>query len=159
MPKWQKKFQSRWKQKNPHWKSIHIHVLCSIKIKNGFYDSLITIGHISREISHVHFFIKTEGGKVIGHVKSFTYRPSPLPPGGLEIPLQLTFTCDNKLALYLMNGFAKSLYDWNYTGLVQDNNDENDDEEESDPDAYFVINTKNIDKKNDNANDYVIVLD
>ena len=28
-------------------------------------------------------------------------------------------------------GFVKSLYDWNYTGLVQDNNDE-DVEEESD---------------------------
>ena len=50
-----------------------------------------------------------------------------IPSGGLEIPLQLTFTCDNKLTLGLMNGFVKSLYDWNYTtGLVQDNNDEDD---------------------------------
>ena len=44
-------------------------------------------------------------------------------------------------------GFVKSLYDWNYTGLVQDNNDEDDDEEESDSDADFVINTKTMTKK------------
>ena len=70
-----------------------------------------------------------------------TYRQSPIPSGGLEILLQLTFMCDDKLTLDLINGFVKSLYDWNYTGLVQDNNDEDDDEEESDSDADFVINT------------------
>ena len=81
---------------------------CAIKIKNRFFDSLITIGHIPREISrHLHFFIKTEDGKVICHVKSLTYSPSPIPQGGLEIPLQLTFTCDDKLTLDLMNGFCE----------------------------------------------------
>ena len=100
---------------------------CAIKIKNCFFDSLITVGHIPREISpHVLFFIRTEGGKVIGHVKSWTYRLLLIPSGGLEIPLQLTFTCHNKLTLDLMNGFVKRLYDWNYTGLVQDNSDEDD---------------------------------
>ena len=158
IPEWEKKLPSRWKQKksspevNPY--------ACAIKIKNRFFDSLITVGHIPREISrHVHFFIKTEDGKVIGHVKSLTYRPSPIPSGGLEIPLQLTFTCDDKLTLDLMNGFVKSLYDWNYTGLVQDNNDQDDYEEESDSDADFVANTKDKDEKNGNANDDVSVLD
>ena len=69
---------------------------CAIKIKNRFFDSLITVGHIPREISHLHFFIKTEDGKVIGHVKSLTYRPSPIPSGGLGIPLQFMFKCDDK---------------------------------------------------------------
>ena len=69
------------------------------------------------------------------------------------------FTCDDKLNLDLMNGFVKSLYAWNYTGLVKDSNDEGDDEEESDSDDVFVINTKRNDEKNDNANDDVIVLD
>ena len=59
---------------------------CGIKIKNRFFDSLIIIGHIPREISrHLYFLINTEDGKVIGHVKSLTYRPSPIPSGGLEI--------------------------------------------------------------------------
>ena len=80
----------------------------AIIIKNRFFDSLITVGHILREISrHLDLFIKTEDGKVIVHVKSLTYRPSPIPSGGLEIPLQLTFTCDDKLILDLMNGFCE----------------------------------------------------
>ena len=69
------------------------------------------------------------------------------------------FTCDDKLTLHLMNGFVKSLYGWNHTGLVKDSNDEGDDEEESDSDDVFVINTKCNDEKSDNANDNVIVLD
>ena len=155
--KWEKKLQSR-KQKKF---SVEVDpYACAIKIKNRFFDSLITVGHIPREISwHVHYFIRIEGDKVIGHVKSLAYRPSSIPSEGLEIPLQLTFTCDDKLTLDLMNGLVKSLYDWNYTGLVQDNNDEDDDEEESDSDADFVINTKDNDEKDNNANDNVIVLD
>ena len=69
------------------------------------------------------------------------------------------FTRDDKLTVDLMNGFVKSLYGWNYTGLVKDSNDEGDDEEESDSDDVFVINTKRNDEKSDNANDDVIVLD
>ena len=106
MPKWEKKLPLRWKQKkfllevDPY--------ACSIKIKNCFFDSLIAVRHIPREISrHLHFFIKNEDGKVIGHVKSLTFRPSPIPSGGLEIPLQLTFTRDFKLTLDLMNGFCE----------------------------------------------------
>ena len=56
-------------------------------------------------------------------------------------------------------GFVKSLYDWNYTGLVQDTNDGDDDNEESDSDADFVINTKDNNEVDNNANDNVIVLD
>ena len=44
-------------------------------------------------------------------------------------------------------GLWKAFYGWNYTWLVQDNNDEDDDEEESDSDADFVINTKTMTKK------------
>ena len=85
--KWEKKLQLRWKQKNSHWKSIHMRE--PLKLKT------------------VRFFIKIEGDKIIGYVKSLTYRPSSIPSGGLEIPLQLTFTCDDKLTLDLMNGFCE----------------------------------------------------
>ena len=70
-----------------------------------------------------------------------------------------TFTCDNKLTLDLMDGRVKILYDWNYTGLVQDNNDEDDNEEDSDSDAGFVIDNKDNDEKSDNPNYGVIVLE
>ena len=56
-------------------------------------------------------------------------------------------------------GFVKNLYDWNYTGLVQDNNDGDDGNEESDSDADFVINTRDNNEKDNDANGNVIVLD
>ena len=105
MPKWEKKLQLRWKKKKSSPEVDQY--ACVIKIKSRFYDSFITEGHIPHEISRdVHFFIKTKGGKVTGHVKPLTYRPSPIPSGGLEIPLQLTFTCGDKLSLDLANGFG-----------------------------------------------------
>ena len=52
------------------------------------------MGHIPREISrHVYYFIETEGGFVNGSVISTKCRPSPIPFGGLEIPLLLKFSC------------------------------------------------------------------
>ena len=53
---------------------------CAIRMKNKYFSNLITVGHIPSEISgHVHFFIKTESGKVNGHVKFSTYRPLLIP--------------------------------------------------------------------------------
>ena len=99
---------------------------CAIRIKNKYFSNLITVGHIPHEISqHVQFFIKIEGEKVNGHVKSLTFRPSPIPSGSLETPLQLTFSCGLRETLDIMNTFVNSLYDWNYTGIVHpDENEE-----------------------------------
>ena len=119
----------------------------------------ILLGQMTKS-RHVHFFIKTEGSKVIGHVKFLTYRLSLIPSGGLEIPIQLTFTCDDKLTLDLMNGFVKSLYNWNYTGLVQDNYDDDDMMMKRVTRMLTLLYTlKTMTKKNDNANDDGIVLD
>ena len=85
---------------------------CAIRIKNKYFPNLITVGHIPRKISrHVHFFIKMEGGKVNGHVKSLTYRPSPIPSGSLETALQLTFSCGQRETLDIISAFVNSLYD------------------------------------------------
>ena len=48
MPQWEKKLQSRWKQKKSSLKVDPY--ACAFKIKNRFFDSLITIGNIPREI-------------------------------------------------------------------------------------------------------------
>ena len=40
---------------------------------------------------YVYFFIKEENGKVFGRLKSLKYKMSPIPSGGLEVPLSLTF--------------------------------------------------------------------
>ena len=45
------------------------------------------VGHIPREISRFcHYFINY-GGKLEAHVTCSKYRPSPIPSGGLEIPI------------------------------------------------------------------------
>ena len=36
-------------------------------------------------------------------------------------PLLLTFSCGQRETLDIMNAFVKSLYDWNYTGIVNQN--------------------------------------
>ena len=70
---------------------------CAIKIKNKYFSNLIRVEHIARKILwHVHFSIKTEGGNVNGHVKSLTHKLSPIASGGLEIPLQLTYSCEKR---------------------------------------------------------------
>ena len=127
---------------------------CVIRIKNKCIFNLITVWHILREISrHVHFFIKRKDEKVNGYVKSLTYRPSPIPSGGLEIPLQLNFLCEQRETLDIMNAFVNSLYNWKYTGIVnREENEENDEENTDDED--FVRTSSNS-----NECDDVIVLD
>ena len=46
---------------------------CAIKAKHKYFIGWKTVGHIPREISrYVYFFIKEEGGKVIGTLKSLS---------------------------------------------------------------------------------------
>ena len=71
---------------------------CAIKIN---YNSVwITVGHIPRELSRFFFFfIRDEGGCIEGSLLSTQYRPSPIPAGGLEVPLKLNFSC-KRLVIY-----------------------------------------------------------
>ena len=63
---------------------------CTIQTKSG--ESVVTVGHIPREISrHCYFFLKEEGGEINVNVFSTTYRPSPISLCGLEIPLVCNF--------------------------------------------------------------------
>ena len=80
--------------------------------------------------------IKTEGGKVNGYVKSLTYIPSPILSGVLEVPLQLTFACGQRETLDIMNAFVSSRYDWSYTGIVDP--EENDEEDTDDEDFVRI---------------------
>ena len=115
---------------------------CAVRIKNRFYEHHITVGHLPREISrHVHFFIKTEGGKVKGTVKSLLYRASPIPAGGLEIPLMLKFENKDPETLDIMHGFVKSLYDWNFDGKRKEG-ESNEVESDNEDDIDFSVTIK-----------------
>ena len=79
---------------------------CAIKTKNPYFNDWKTVGHIPREISrYVYFFIKEENGNVSGTLKSLKYKPSPIPSGGLEVPLLLKFSAKDKWVVDTMEEF------------------------------------------------------
>ena len=101
---------------------------CAICAKEEYFKGWKTVGHIPREISrNVYFFIKSEGGSVNGIVISTKYRTSPIPAGGLEIPLLLTFSCSKATNFGKRKTFVQTLYDYNFNGTVIE--EENSDDE------------------------------
>ena len=50
---------------------------------------LETVGHLPREISRFCFYFVNYGGQLEGRVRNPRYRQSPIPSGGLEIPIRL----------------------------------------------------------------------
>ena len=108
---------------------------CAIRAKEEYFKGWKTVGHIPREISrHVYFFIKSEGDSVNGTVISTKYRTSPVPAGGLEIPLLLTFSCSKAINFGKMKTFVQTLYDYNFNGTVVE------EENSGDEDEIIVIN-------------------
>ena len=116
----------------------HDRYACSVKrIKEGrgvLMARLVTVGHVPLEISKIcHYFI-IHGGEISGTAEDSKPRRSPIPSGGLEIKLNLTFKgrgdLIDKLKLLL-----RDAYNWDYTGeQTQDegNDNEDDDNEEND---------------------------
>lgn len=101
---------------------------CAIRAKHKYFIGWKTVGHIPRELSrYVYFFIKEEKGKVTGSLKSVKYKPSPIPAGGLEVPLQLKFKCPNRKTLDDMEKFVEDFYSFDYTGIMADSEEGEDD--------------------------------
>ena len=65
-------------------------------------------------------------------VKCITnYKVSPIPAGGLEVPLLLTFSVESERIFQLMKSFVNDLYEYDYAGeQAKNNEDENSDDEE-----------------------------
>ena len=103
---------------------------CAIRtILHKSSGKLETVGHIPREVSrHCYYFIKDEGGRVDGSVLSTNYRPSPIPSGGLEIPLILTFRSVRFVTHKRMKEFMTKLY--NYDHKQSDHAENSSDEED-----------------------------
>ena len=56
----------------------------------------VIVGHVPRELSRFVFHFIQEGGSVTGTVASTTPRISPIPEGGLEVPILMHFTHESK---------------------------------------------------------------
>ena len=69
---------------------------CRITIKRVDRIGPVTVGHVPRELSRFIFYFIQEGGSVTGTVASTTPRISPIPEGGLEVPILMHFTHENK---------------------------------------------------------------
>ena len=96
------------------WRNIHLHqhvvvlkevnnisididpYCCRITIKRVDRIGPVTVGHVPRELSRFIFYFIQEGGSVTGTVASTTPRISPIPEGGLEVPILMHFTHENK---------------------------------------------------------------
>ena len=96
------------------WRNIHLHqhvvvlkevnnisididpYCCRITIKRVDRIGPVTVGHVPREFSRFIFYFIEEGGSVIGKVANTTPRNSPIPKGGLEVPILMHFTHENK---------------------------------------------------------------
>ena len=89
------------------------HFCCAIIAMVDKPPRLKTVGHVPREISrHIFFFLKEENGKVDGFIYSTQYQPSPIPAGGLEIPLKLTFKSPSFITHQKMKDFITNLYSY-----------------------------------------------
>ena len=74
---------------------------------------------------YIYFLIKKENGKITGNIKSLNYKPSPIPSGGFEIPLQLTFSCPVEWVRDKMKDFIDDFCSYDFTGILH--NDESSD--------------------------------
>lgn len=96
---------------------------CAFKIRDES-KNYITVGHIPREISRfVYFFIKEENAMVDGYLLSTQYRQSPIPAGGLEVPVKLKFTSRQ---FDIHNKMIKFIAQYDYDAEVSYGNDESD---------------------------------
>ena len=70
------------------------------------------VGHIPREISRFCHYLVNYGGKIEAQVRCTKYRPSPIPSGGLEIPILLVIKKGNSTQEIFekMESFVKSYY-------------------------------------------------
>ena len=85
---------------------------------------MVNCGTYSNEISrHCYFFLK-EDGNITGHLICTNYKVSPIPAGGLEVPLLLTFSVKSERIFELMKSFVNDLHEYNYTGEQAKNNEE-----------------------------------
>ena len=72
-----------------------------------------------------------KGGEISGYLVSTNYKPSPIPAGGLEVPLLLTFSVKNEQIFEQMKEFVTTFYDHAYTGIKKDESEDEDSDDEN----------------------------
>ena len=69
---------------------------CRITIKRVDRIGPLTVGHVPRELSFFYFLFHSRGRLIYWTVVRITPKISPIPEGGLEVPILMHFTHENK---------------------------------------------------------------
>lgn len=87
-----------------------------ISVKQEYLDGWKTVIFYR----HVYYFVKTEGGSIMGLVISTIYYPPPIPSSGREILLMIMFLCYKPIINFVkMKTFAKkTLFGYNFTAAT-----------------------------------------
>ena len=67
------------------------------------------------------------------------YKSSPIPPGGLEIPLQLTFSCPMEWVRDKLKDFIDDFYSYDFTGILHSDESSDDSDIEIDLESVDVV--------------------
>ena len=95
----------------------------------GKIEPLSLVGHLPREISRFSKFYLEYGGNMKASVRDVKFRRSPLPQGGLEIPITLTIL-QNNASLTVYNKMQESMMEYYVepenipTEIVEDDNED-----------------------------------
>ena len=63
---------------------------------------------------------------------------SPIPSGGLEVPLSLIFSCEQKRVIDTVEEFVENFYSFEYSDNLDSNDDTNDSDDKED-NEYQII--------------------
>ena len=124
-----------------------------LEAKHKHFDGWKTVAHFPRKISRdIYFFIKKEGERISGNVKSLNYKPSPIPSEDLEVPLLLTFSCPKEWVRNKMKDFINDFYPYDFTGIIHNDNSSH----EIDTEIDLKLTEKEDDKEEIEASALVV---
>ena len=133
---------------------------CAVKTKEKYFDGWKAISHVPKEISrYVYFFIKKENWKITGNIKLLNYKSSPIPSGGLEIPLQLTFSCPVEWVRDKMKDFIDDFYSYDFTGILHNDESSDDSDIEIDLESVDVVEDDDDEEEADKMKPVSSVVD
>ena len=89
-------------------------------------------------------FIKQEGRKVYGKLKSLKYKPSPIVSGDLEVPLLLKCESQDKWVTDTMEEFVENFHSFGFAGDLNESEINEKDEETDTSDDPITNETKEI---------------
>ena len=106
---------------------------CAIKARHSYFVGWKTVWHIPREISwYLYFLIKEENVKAFGTLKLLKYKASSILSGRLEVPLSLTFSCQEKRVVDTMEELIQNFYTFEYSRNQSNDTSDNKDKEKDD---------------------------